>query len=51
MNILPFLILIYSQSFGIGDSGTLMLVLNNREIQQNRKESLFPKLQNAPVVT
>jgi len=51
INILPFLILIYSQSFGIEDSGTLMLVLDNREIQQNRKESWFPKLQNVLVVT
>jgi len=50
-NILPFLILIYFQSFGIEDSGTLMLVLDNREIQQNRKESWFPKPQNVLVVT
>jgi len=50
-NNLPFLILIYFQSFGIDDSETLMLVLDNREIQQNHKESWFPKLQNVLVVT
>lgn len=51
MNILPFLILIYFQSYGIEDSGTLTLVLGSHEILQNHKESWFPKLQNVLVVT